>query len=442
MYKTGIMRCETIFRKMVKLYDVSDFIQEKKIEDIKVFKATDLFSPDSVFLGFGRPNVFLCYPENNSFTKFDAKSLKRESSKLTETKGFVQSGFFILFNEVTPEMVSSIKNAALNNIGSKNWTCVNSNCRVLEEAGFTCGYKPLSKFYFPIALMEALVENGLYYKGKKVEITFVRTVKEYLEDFGVQVLKSEWNTLYRHSKKYLRTKRKNNKVLQKLYSVKNKFLKKEETKEILEEKVVLFPDNIECKKDLTLTVSKPGKFGILFRWLWGPHAFFEVKNTTKTEELLPITLNAYAGKKKTFINYMKQYVLFSKPMIKFIRRHLCKDQVVFEESNEKDLYNMIRTHTDNIPNKYNLVITKDSISIIKIDIQYSTVDWVLSKHVLLSGYSKDVRFAGEFWKDINGVIHFNNNSGTYMPAYCTLKPTKEILNQLFPNIKIEISQEN
>ncbi len=439
MYKSGIMRCETIFRKMVKLYDVSDFVKERKVEDIKVFKATDLFHENSIFLGFGKPNVFLCYPENNSFTKFDAKSLKRDKSKLTETKGFVQSGFFILFNNVTSDMVESIKKAAFNNIGTKNWTCVNSNCRVLEEAGFSCGYKKLSSFYFPIDLMEALVENGLYYKGQKIEITFVRTVKEYLENFGIEVVKSEWNTLYRHTKKYLRSKRKESFLLQKLYNLKNNIFKKEQKEEILEEKVVLFPENIECKNDLTLTVSKPGKFGILFRWLWGPHAFFEVKNTTKTEELLPIRLTAYAGKKKTVFNYLKQYVLFSKPMIGFIRRHLCKENVVFEKSSEKDLYNMIRTHTDKIPNKYNLIITRDGISIIKIDIQYSTVDWVLSKHVLLSGYSKDVRFAGEFWKDINGVFHFNNNSGTYMPAHSTLEPTKEILKQLFPNIKIEIS---
>lgn len=223
MYKTGVVRCETIFRKMVKLYDVSDFIKERKVEDIKVLKVTDLFKEDSVFLGFGKPNVFLCYPENNSFTKFDAKSLKREESKLTETKGFVQSGFFIVFNNVSTEMVDSIKLAALKHVGSKNWTCVNSNCRVLEDAGFTCGYKPLSSFYFPIELMEELVENGLYYKGKKVNVTFVRTVKEYLEDFGMQVVKSEWNTLYRHTKKYLRAKRKNNVFLQKLYAIKNKF---------------------------------------------------------------------------------------------------------------------------------------------------------------------------------------------------------------------------
>lgn len=438
MYKTGVVRCETIFRKMVKLYDVSDFVKERKVEDIKVLKVTDLFKEDSVFLGFGKPNVFLCYPENNSFTKFDAKSLKREESKLTETKGFVQSGFFIVFNNVSTEMVDSIKLAALKHVGSKNWTCVNSNCRVLEDAGFTCGYKPLSSFYFPIELMEELVENGLYYKGKKVDVTFVRTVKEYLEDFGMQVVKSEWNTLYRHTKKYLRAKRKNNVFLQKLYAIKNKLLNKEEKNKLLEEKIVLFPEGIESKSDLTLTVSKPGKFGILFRWLWGPHAFFEVKNKSNIDELLPTTLKAYEGKKKTLFNYLKQYVLFSKPMISFIRRHLCKDQVVFEKISEKDLYNMIRTHTELIPNKYNLVITKDGISIIKIDIQYSTVDWVLSKHVLLSGYSKDVRFAGEFWKDVNGVFHINNNSGTYMPNKNTLEPTQKILKELFPNIKIEI----
>ena len=67
------------------------------------------------------------------------------------------------------------------------------------------------------------------------------------------------------------------------------------------------------------------------------------------------------------------------------------------------------------------------------------VDWVLSKHVLVSNYSNDVRFAGEVWKNEKGQIVLNHNSGTYLPSVDELEAAAEYLRQVFPGVEIIIN---
>lgn len=433
-----ILRYESLFGRSVPILDASHLANEKTTNDIKVFKIDNVIYNSHLFIGFGKPNVFIGYKSKNNWFKFDAKSLKRAPSKITNTKGFAQSGLIFSIPEASPEMINNIKKYSKHFIGTKNWTCVNSNCRVLEMAGFSSGNIPLSKFYFPMPLARHIIKNGLCFNGKPLQIEFIRTVNNYLENFGMSVIKSQWNTLYRHTKRYLREKRKKSNILKGLNNLKLKIIpKKYKKSEPIEEVVTYFPKDIKCDNNLKLTVSKPSRFGVLLRWLWGPHSFFTIEQNNNTiNNYLPEKLNAYEKKEKNLINLIKQYILFSKSSIKFIRRHLHKTEEVFENSSEKDLYNMLRTHTENKHHKYNLVITGNKISVIKIDIKYGFVDWILSKHVLLSGYSKDVRYAGEFWKEADGDIYFNNNSGTYSPNNEVIDNAHKYLKEIFPNTKI------
>ena len=437
-----ILRHETLFGQLTELKDASHLIKERKTEsEIKIFKIEKIIDKNSIFLGFGKPNVYIGFHDQNLIKKFDAKSLKRQKSKIIDTKGWAQSGLIIQIKNPTEEMKRRIKTSSQSFEGTSHFTCVNANARVLNRAGFTSKGKDLSSFYFPMSLAKQIIRKGLEFEGKPVHFEIIKTVPNYLESFGLSVIKSQWFTVSRHFGRFYKVKAKKHKFLSVLRNFKNKAVnlihKKKENRK-LEEVVVLFPEGKSFRKDLNVTITTPSKIGLGVRMLCGPHAFYEMQHSNEEiERLLPIKLKEYSGKKKGLFTYLKKNVLFSKNVVSFIRKHLANTKESFSNSTEKDLYNMIRTDSKNIPNKYNLIITSKSIYVIKIGIKYKLVDWVLSKHVLLSGYSDDVRFAGEFWKNEEGVIHFNNNSGTYMPDSSTVPYAQAILEQAFPNTNIK-----
>ena len=436
-----ILRLETLFGTVTEVLDASHLTKEKNTKnEIKIFKLEQVLEKNSVFLGFGKPNVFLGIPSDNGYLKFDAKSLKRRKSKLIDTKGWAQSGLIFLFNNATNEMKKRLKNSSESFIGSSYWTCVNANCRVLNRAGFTSGGKDLSTFYFPMPLARHIIKNGLEYNGEKVDISIIKTMPNYLESFGLYVIKSQWSVFYRHIKRYFKDLSNKSKIWNKL----NKFkhfvfdrFKKDRKNIKIEDVVTLFPEDITNLSTFDMTISKPSKIGLYGRFIWGPHVFFEIKqNEEQINKLLPLKLKEYEAKKNTFINLTKQHILFSEYMVNFIRKNLIKEKEQINNCTEKELYNMMRTDTKNKPHKYNLVITNNTISVIKIGIKYKFIDWILSKHVLLSGYSKEVRFAGEFWKAEDGCIYFNNNSGTYEPNKEAVHNAEILLKNIFPNVTI------
>lgn len=73
----------------------------------------------------------------------------------------------------------------------------------------------------------------------------------------------------------------------------------------------------------------------------------------------------------------------------------------------------------------------------KNEVQNPYVDWILTKHVLISNYNESVRFAGEIWKDRDGVIWVNRNSGTYQPNEEQLSQFVAYLSQVFPHVTFE-----
>lgn len=436
-----ILRHETLFGKITPLKDASHLVKERKTgTEIKIFKISKVIDKDSIFIGFGKPNVFVAFPVEGLFHKFDAKSLKRKPSEIVSTRDWAQSGLIIDIKKPTEAMQKAIETSSKSFEGSRYMTCVNANGRMLNRAGFTSGGKDLSTYYFPMTMAKQIIRNGLEFQGQPVDFDIVKTMPNYLESFGLSVIKSQWLTFYRHFSRYYNIQSKKYKILKSIKGLKDKiksaFLKKEESI-VLEEKVVMYPEDKASRNDIEMSITTPSKLGLGVRMLCGPHAFYEVKyQNEKINELLPKQLKEYEAKTSGFITTLKKDVLFSKPVVKFIRKHLANTKEEFLNSSEKDLYNMIRTDTPTVPNKYNLIITSESIYVIKIGIKYKLVDWILSKHVLLSGYSNDVRFAGEFWKESDGKVFFNNNSGTYAPSEDMLDSAKIILNDAFPNTDI------
>ncbi len=107
---------------------------------------------------------------------------------------------------------------------------------------------------------------------------------------------------------------------------------------------------------------------------------------------------------------------------------------------ECDIYDMLRTHSALARNIYNLVLTDEHIIIARISIRVRIIDWILSKHVLMSGYHPAVLFAGEIWKDEHGVIHINRNSGTYQPSVEQLEKAAAFLRVVFPHLTVVIDE--
>lgn len=166
----------------------------------------------------------------------------------------------------------------------------------------------------------------------------------------------------------------------------------------------------------------------------GGHPIYEIQAPIKDlDTLLPKSLTAFANNKPTLKNKIRQNVIFNPIVVNAVRWGLTG------RSETKDAGDLLKEIPPNI--KYNYVIygpendKEGGIVIGRVEVKIPKVDDILSKHRVLAGKHKDVRYSGEFWKDENGVIHFSNNSGTYQPlsTYIENGSVENVLRQLFPS---------
>jgi hypothetical protein len=152
------------------------------------------------------------------------------------------------------------------------------------------------------------------------------------------------------------------------------------------------------------------------------------------------TLTPFPQKNPSLVTRLKKTFLFAPGVIACIRLILCPhwEQLPGTKS-ERDVHDMLRTHTAEAPEKYNLVITSDCIIVARISVGSRWIDrltsWILSKHVVLSGY-QDSFFAGETYKDLAGVIHVTDGSGTYQPTKEELAAAAACLQAAFPHLTV------
>lgn len=446
----GVHRLESLVGRTVRVVDISQHIAERRAKsepDLKIFDIGQVLEGE-VFLGFGKPNVYLGIPklEEGGYNKFAAKSLKRGDSQLVDTKGRVQSGILLVFKDLKQENIERIYEASKQHVGTRRWTCVNANCRVLKDAGFTIGGESLAQYNFPMPFLRDVLKYGLELDGKPVEFDVVRTTPNYLEDVGLSINKAVWATPYRHGLRAFTP------LLVKIKTAKSKFLglfmhkeveeqtAKEEVIDVtpIEKKPIKYAGPKENLREYDLAVSEPTSLGTLLRLAWGPHALFEISHSKENiQSYLPETLKSFPQENPSMVTKIKKHFLFSKPVVTLIREQLAGNYSVFSSMNEQRLYDMLRTDSAETPNRYNIVVTGDKIIIMKIAIRMKYVDWILSKHVLISGYSKDVRFAGEIWKGEDGKLYMSNNSGTYQPSKDQLLKTVDYFKTQFPNLPFE-----
>ncbi len=421
-------------------------VRQRTVDDLKIFKISDVFAGnDEIFIGFGKPNAYLVVPDGQGgYQKFAGKSLRRAPSRIEDTRGFVQSGVLVRLKNLPQGAAEALRQAMLVHNNVKFWTCVNAILHVMSTAGFTSPTKPLTKRYMPYSFMHDILHAGIMYEGKPVEFEIIRTTPEPLQRYASQVVRAELLTFCRHADRSLQGAAKKNRLAAFVYGLAAKplsFVSADgKTKAAPKAPVApALPDGIDYAGGIDVRVTGASMLVAFMRQFWGPHAFFEAsQQRVDVNGFLQENLRPFPNPKPNLVTRLKKALLFSPLVVRGIRALLATEYLSVGERRECDIYDMLRTDSDKAPNKYNLVITDESISVARISVRAKVVDWILAKHVLMSGYHPRVRFAGEIWKDQEGVIHLNRNSGTYQPSEEQLQAAAAFLRAIFPNLKVVV----
>ncbi|MBU6452443.1 MAG: hypothetical protein KGS72_11730 [Cyanobacteria bacterium REEB67] len=422
-------------------------VRERTIADLKVFHIPDVFAGrDEVFIGFGIPNAYLVCPDGQGgYQKFAGKSLRRAPSVIEATRDFVQSGILLRFKNLPPHAAEKLRAAMKVHHGNKYWTCVNANLRVMEDAGFSAGKRKLSSIYFPEAMLAYLLENELKFEGQRIELQWIRTTPMSVERHAAKIMKAELWTFCRHAERSLQPAAKKHKLLGRVLAFTSGKMDAREAKNktVKREVAPALPLDLPYETDIAIKVSRTSAAGTLLRQVWaGSHAFFEgTQERIKSEDYLTETLQPFPQANPSFVTRLKKGVLFSRPVVYAIRHFLAHRYTDVGVHSERDVHNMVRTHSEAAPNKYNVVLTTRRIILARISVGAKLIDWILSKHVLMSGYAKDVIFAGELWKDAEGTFWLSPNSGTYQPTVAQLEAAAAYLRKVFPHLRVEILRE-
>ncbi|CAF4696643.1 unnamed protein product [Rotaria sp. Silwood1] len=355
----------------------------------------------------------------------------RQTSAVIDTKGRVQSGFLIRFRNLSQDALAALRQAMLKHSNNRHVSCAYANACVLSSAGFTSDDTDLNNHFGARSLFQQIFENGLEYKGESLTLDFIRTTRLTLEEHFSEVRKKELTSLGRTCKKVINECLPSNSHLR---------------APLLEAKYVPMKPTVvdNCGSLTRLEISHPGFFGATIRKIIGSHTLFKLipnKEQVDVDKYLPETLRAFAMKNPSFATRIKKYVLFSRAVVVTIRNQMaaCWDDHGYFAPGP--LASMMSIHTKTEPHPYNIVITGDFIIGMHNSPGLKFVDWALSKHVLISGYDDDVRFAGEAWMEHQEdglVLHLSNNSGTYQPTDEQLETAGKYVSAALPGLKVEL----
>ncbi|CAF2521989.1 unnamed protein product [Rotaria sp. Silwood2] len=409
-------------------------LEEIEFQGIKLISLDKLFdNKHEIFLGFGLPNVYLTVPNQNGdgYVKFAAFMIWRQCSAIIDTKGRVQSGFLIRFRNLPQDALAAIRQAMLKHSNSRHVSCAYANACVLSSAGFTCDGADLNNHFGARSLFQQIFEDGLEYKGEPLTLDFIRTTRLTLEEHFSEVRKKEITSLGRTCRKVI------NECLPSGSHLRAPLLEAKLTP--------MKPTVVGDSDSLTrLEISHPGFFGATIRKIIGSHTLFKLipnKEQVNINNYLPQTLRAFAMKNPSLATRVKKYVLFSRAIVVTIRNQMAScwdDHGYFSPG---PLASMMSIHTKTEPHPYNIVITGDFIIGMHNTPGLKLIDWMLSKHVLISGYDDDVRFAGEAWMEHQEdglVLHLSNNSGTYQPTNDQLETAGKYVSAALPGLKVEL----
>lgn len=425
-------------------------LEEVKVGKLNVVNMDQFFnSKNEVLLGFGKPNVFTLIPpkaeaEKQTYQKLDAYMFFRKKTQVTSAS-VAQSGVFLRPRNLPAEAVEVMRSAMQEQVGKRGISCAKSNAAMLTRAGFTSGGEELSGEFRPQKLFMHIVKHGLEFQGKPVKFDVINTTPGTIEEHFRAVLKKERSSPLRAIEKIFKKDVKSADEIEGLKQAKS-------LKAVEDPQVPLL-----AGAPIRIRNSRPAALMTGLRQIWGQHILWEAipdKSRVDVDKFLPgvlqdkFTLAKQNGEKMSKVDRLKN-IAFSKPMIARMRKGLAKhfdEMGQYQPGQIKSMLPVAAPGEEAI--KFNLVIcgpkVENRVSITRIDGGAKAADWVLSKHVLVSGYDPDVRFAGEIWGERYTAgdgseqmrIHVNNNSGTYRPSGEQVQGAAAYLRELFPNVEV------
>lgn len=430
---------------------ISEFRAAKE-GDLQAVMASHIFKPGVLAINFGLPNVATFMTEQAAdgsvqTIKVDAKSLWREKMTFHPTNGKIQSGIFLVPTNLPPEALVRFKQAAEELQGSQNITCVNTNCRVLQAAGFSIEGVAMDGVVFPNTLMEHLLFRNVFFTdsiGVKHKVHFdilnttSRTLEEHLEEIDTAVV----GTRLRHNRRHGDTPEQ-----QEARGAAAKALIAAEAARLAAAGPVQPLDEGLGRR--LVTVSVPTFLGNMISRIWGRHTIYEVDlsnrraeisaaferfavtrpDGTRTPKLLP-----FPHQKPSLITRLKRDFLFCGAVIRFMRRHIM-GQVDSIHLHTQDIFNHLKSTKGA---RLNYVLLDDKVVLARVQANGDNnrthrrvADWVLSKHAILSG-RQDVYCSGEMWYDeARNRFMMNCDSGTYMPSQEHVRVIADLANRIF-----------
>lgn len=420
--------------------------------ELKTIMASHLFKPGMMAINFGVPNVATFITEKQAdgsvqTIKVDAKSLKREEMSFHATNGKMQSGIFFVPTNLPEGALERFKSAATEMEGRKDVTCVNTNCRVLEKAGFSIEGVNMDEVTFPNTLMEHFLFRNVFYTDAegvkhKVHFDIVKTTNQSLQEYFEAVDTAVVGTPLRHRRRKADTPANQN-----ARGVAAKALIAEEAERLAEVKLDQSSEEVSLERR-QVTVSVPSYLGEKVSKIWGRHTMYEVDLSDRQAEITArykklaeesgagesYKLSPFPQEKPGLGTRLKRDLFFSNPMIQFMRRHMMGSADSIYPPTQ-DLFKYLRSFKGE---RLNYVLLENKIVIAKVHpsgtnnkIYKRIADWALCKHALIAG-REEIYCSGEMWYDeAKNRFVVNDDSGTYKPGPARVKLFAELANSFF-----------
>jgi hypothetical protein len=413
--------------------------------------ASHFLKPNVFAINFGVPNVstFITEAKEDGSVqtmKVDAKSLKREKMTYHATNGKIQSGVFFIPAYLPEEALERFKAAAQKLEGRADITCVNTNCRVLKEAGFSIENLDMEQIVLPPTFLEHLLFRNVFYTDlggtkHKVHFDIVCTTKHSLEKCYEEIDLAVLGTRLRHQRRNADTEEN-----RKTRGEAARALIAEEKKRL--EHASRLEQDVPDLKKRKLSVSVPSYLGDGIASIWGRHTIYELDLSDKKAKLakafekLP-KLQPFPQENPSFVTRLKRDMFFSQPTINLLRRHMMGDMDTIY-LNTRDLFSHLKSTKGE---HLNYVVMDDKLVLARVnangnaeEAHRKAADWALSKHALLSGRA-EVYCSGELWYDKEQESFvIDNNSGTYMPSQEHVNVAAALANRIFKTDAFKVAE--
>jgi hypothetical protein len=412
---------------------------------LSLFRIQEVFlDQNSVFLGFGLPNVFTMVwrPADDSreagWDKLAAYMFWRQGAYVADTGGRVQAGVFFELRGLPEEARDRIRHEMYGVWGMRGPSCAWLNARILTSAGFRLGNGgALDSVVRPTKLASLIWRYGLEYDGIPVEVRIVLTGDKGVGDHFEGLWWGVWG------KEFLSACR---------------TVKKQFSKRAVQLRVPKFPvkeivdlGGREFSGRPTLVgINRPRWLGVKFAFLTGQQPIYTVQldGIDQVEELQePLQVPTDNLDRATRIKRR----IFSPRTVRMIDHFRTKSFDYYDGVQADAALEMLTPSPG--PDRetavlYNCVVVLNSDGTAEARItglknQHPRTKksrwikfnvWALAKHLMLSVYGS-VPFAGEAWTYIDAdgstVLCLNNNSGSYQTSRKRLFVMAEYLRKVF-----------